>query len=127
MNGRPLIFKFHPNEDPHRAAREVERHAPEAMHFSIANTDHMIANCEALVTRYSSVVYVAAALGKEIHSDLSPEQLQRLLPLQNGGTSAHNIARECLRLFETGSERRTDSERKSFRWPILDTGLEYRP
>jgi hypothetical protein len=101
-NGRPLIFKFHPNENPHRAGSEVERYAPEAIHFSDGNTDHMIANCDALVTRYSSVVYVAAALGKEIHSDLSPEVLQALLPWQNGGTSAQNIARECLRLFEPG-------------------------
>ncbi len=99
-DGRPLIFKFHPNENPHRAAREVERHAPEAMHFAEANTDHMLANCEALVTRYSSVVYVAAALGKEIHCDLARADLQRLLPWQNGGTSAARIAEECLALFE---------------------------
>jgi hypothetical protein len=97
--GRPLIFKFHPNENPDRAAAEVERHAPGALHFSEGNTDHMIANCETLVTRYSSVVYVAMALGKEIHSDLPHEQLKRLLPIQNGGTSALNIAQECLRLF----------------------------
>ncbi len=99
-DGRPLIFKFHPNENPRRAGAEVERHAPEALYFSEANTDHMIANCEALVTRYSSVVYVAVALGKEIHSDLPHEHLRRLLPIQNGGTSARNIADECLRLFE---------------------------
>lgn len=102
-DGRPLIFKFHPNEDPQRASLEAERHAPGALYFSDGNTDHMIANCEALVTRYSSVVYVAAALGKEIHSDLPAEQLNRLLPLQNGGTSAQNIAQECLRLFEPGA------------------------
>lgn len=102
-DGRPLIFKFHPNENTHRAAREVERYAPEALHFSVANTDHMIANCETLVTRYSSVVYVAVALGKEVHSDLSHEELQRLLPIQNGGTSARNIAGECLKLFEPGA------------------------
>jgi hypothetical protein len=99
-DGRPLIFKFHPNENPHRASREVERYAPEALYFSEGNTDHMIANSRALVTRYSSVVYVAAALGKEIHSDLSHEELKRLLPKQNGGTSAANIARECLKLFD---------------------------
>ena len=99
-DGRRLIFKFHPNEEPSRAAAEVERHAPGALYFSKANTDHMIANCEALVTRYSSVVYVAMALGKEIHSDLSHEYLQRLLPIQNGGKSAFNIAQECLQLFD---------------------------
>ncbi|MFM8330838.1 MAG: hypothetical protein ACKN9T_04045 [Candidatus Methylumidiphilus sp.] len=98
-DGRPLIFKFHPNEDPQRAAREVERHAPEALHYADANTDHMIANCETLVTRYSSVVYVALALGKEVHSDLPHEELRRLLPIQNGGRSAANIARECMKLF----------------------------
>ncbi len=98
-DGRPLIFKFHPNENPHRAAHEVERHAPEALHYYQANTDHMIANCQTLVTRYSSVVYVALALGKEIHSDLPHEELHRLLPIQNGGRSASHIARECLDLF----------------------------
>jgi len=105
-DGRALIFKFHPNEDPHRAGREVERYAPGALHFSEANTDHMIANCRTLVTRYSSVVYVAAALGKEIHCDLPHEDLQRLLPVQNGGTSARNIAAECLKLFEPGAVHR---------------------
>lgn len=99
-DGRQLIFKFHPNENPHRAAREVERHAPEALHFADGATDHMIANCQALVTRYSSVVFVAAALGKEIHCDLSADELARLLPWQNGGTSAARIAQECRRLFD---------------------------
>jgi len=98
--GRPLIFKFHPNEDPLRAATEVELHAPGTLHFSQGNTDHMLANCEALVPCHSSVVYVAMALGKEIHSDISHEELKRLLPIQNGGKSAFNIAKECLRLFD---------------------------
>lgn len=101
-DGRPLLFKFHPNEDARRAAREVERYAPDAMHLAVGNTDHMIANCSALVTRYSSVVYVAAALGKEIHADLSHEELRRLLPWQNGGSSAARIAAECLALVERG-------------------------
>lgn len=103
-DGRQLIFKFHPNENPHRAAREVQRYAPEALYFSDGVTDHMIANCQALVTRYSSVVFVAAALGKEIHCDLSAKELLRLMPWQNGGTSAARIANECWRLFDrTGS------------------------
>lgn len=106
-DGRPLIFKFHPNEDPHRAGREVERHAPDALHFSDANTDHMIANCSVLVTRYSSVVFVAAALGKEIHSDLASDELRRLLPWQNGGTSAARIAAECRKLFDQGDRPRS--------------------
>lgn len=131
-DGRPLIFKFHPNEDPHRAGREVERSAPDALYFSEGNTDHMIANCEALVTRYSSVVYVAAALGKEIHSDLPPHLLRHLLPLQNGGTSAQNIARECLRLFEPGGSAHHHqtptlfSRRRSFRLPARAAATENR-
>ncbi len=99
-DGRPLIFKFHPNEEPARATAEVERYAPGTLCFSSGNTDHMLANCTALVTRYSSVVYVAMALGKEIHSDLPQEYLQSLLPIQNGGKSASNIALECLQLFD---------------------------
>jgi len=99
-NGRSLIFKFHPNENWSRAEREVARHAPEALCFSEGNTDHMIANCQALVTRYSSVVFVVAALGKEIHSGLALDTLKSLLPWQNGGTSAQRIAAECLSLLE---------------------------
>lgn len=99
-DGRPLIFKFHPNEDTERAAREVERYSPSALFFSRGNTDHMVANCTTLVTRYSSVVYVAVALDKEVHSDLPMEHLKRLMPIQNKGGSAANIAAECLKLFD---------------------------
>jgi hypothetical protein len=63
--------------------------------FSDGNTNHMIANCDALVTRYSSVVYIALALGKEVHSDIPLPTLERLLPVQNGGTSAAHIADAC--------------------------------
>lgn len=99
-DGRPLIFKLHPNENWSRAEKEVARQAPESLCLAEGNTEHMIANCQALVTRYSSVIYVAAALGKEIHSDLAPEVIAHLQPWQNGGTSAERIARECLALFE---------------------------
>jgi hypothetical protein len=116
-DGRPLIFKFHPNENAGRAAREVERYAPQALHFSEGMTDHMIANCQALVTRYSSVVYVAAALGKEIHSDLTPAALQKLLPWQNGGTSAVRIAKECLALLERDEAPLARSATKR-RWTV---------
>lgn len=98
---------YRQNEFPHRAAREIERHAPEAIYFAEGFTDHMIANCQALVTRYSSVVFVAAALGKEIHSDLADDELRRLLPWQNGGTSAARIANECLLLFDRANKAST--------------------
>lgn len=94
-DGRPLVFKLHPNERVERARREIERDAPHARVFAEGNTDHMIANSVALVTRYSSVVYVALALGKEVHCDIDLARLRRLMPAQNGGTSAHHIADVC--------------------------------
>lgn len=100
--GRQLIFKLHPNEDVERATREINRYAPGALVFDSGNTNHMIANCDVLITRYSSVVYVGLALGKEVYSDFDLDQLKRLVPLQNGGTSAGNIAGICRRLLDKG-------------------------
>lgn len=93
--GRPVLFKLHPNERVLRATREVRRLAPEALVLAEGNTNHMIANCDALVTRYSSVVYVALALGKDVYADIDRDTLRRLLPEQNGGTSARRIAAVC--------------------------------
>ncbi len=100
-HGRPIIFKFHPNEDTARAEREVRRYAPQALALAEGNTDHMIANCHALLTRYSSVVYVALALQKPVYCDLPLDHLRRLQPIQNDGRSAENIAVECRRLLQT--------------------------
>jgi len=94
-NGRPLLFKLHPNENQVRASREIARHAPQALIFTTGNTNHMIANCEVMVTRYSSAVYIALALGKEVHADIDVATLRRLLPIQNSGTSAQCIAEIC--------------------------------
>jgi hypothetical protein len=98
-DGRELIFKLHPNENAARAEREIHRHAPGALVFARGDTNHMIANAAALVTRYSSVVYVALALGLEVHADLPLETLRRLQPVQNGGRSARHIADVCRRLL----------------------------
>jgi hypothetical protein len=98
-DGRPLIVKLHPNERVDRAIREVRRLTRDALVLAEGNTNHMIANCEALVTRYSSVVFVALALGKEVHADLDLHTLRRLLPIQNGGASARNIAQVCRRFL----------------------------
>ncbi|MEM9998163.1 MAG: hypothetical protein AAF809_10730 [Bacteroidota bacterium] len=98
--GRRLLFKLHPNEDHARAVREIEALAPEALVFTEGNTDHMIANCDVLVTRYSSVVLVAAALEKTIVSDLDAGTLRQLRPVQNGGTSAHHIADVCRQVLD---------------------------
>jgi hypothetical protein len=52
--GRTLIFKLHPNENAKRAILEIARHAPGALVFTTGNTEEMIANCDVLVTRFSS-------------------------------------------------------------------------
>ena len=91
-SGRQIIFKLHPNELYERAAEEINQYSPGALIFQDGNTDHMIANCSVLVTRYSSCAYVGLALGKEVHSAFDIEELRQLLPIQNGGKSAFNIA-----------------------------------
>jgi hypothetical protein len=91
--GRQVIFKLHPNENWERAIREINRYAPGALVYTNANINHLIANCDVLVTAYSSVVFIGLALGKEIYSDFSLDFLQKLMPIQNQGTSACEIAR----------------------------------
>jgi hypothetical protein len=61
----------------------------------------MIANCAELITQYSTVVYVGLALGKQVHSYFDINELKRLAPVQNGGTSALNIANICKDLLKT--------------------------
>jgi hypothetical protein len=97
--GRQLLFKLHPNENIERATGEIEKHAPGSLVFSSGNTDHMIANCDVLITKYSSVVYVGLALGKEVHSYFDLDKLKKLLPIQNDGTSAAAIARVGMRMM----------------------------
>lgn len=92
--GRPLIFKLHPNERVERATKEIGRHAPGALVFSQGNTEEMIANCDVLITKYSSVVYVGIALGKEVYSGFDVETLRRLVPEQNA-SAAQRIADVC--------------------------------
>ena len=109
-SGRPLIFKLHPNEDWDRSRREIRRWAPEALVLSEGNANHMVANCDVLVTQFSTLVYVGLALGKECHSFFDIDQLRRLLPLQSRGTSARFIAAACERVLEEADEL---AERKS--------------
>ncbi len=89
---RQLIFKLHPNENLKRATREINKYAPGALVFSDGNTNHIIANCDALITKYSSTVYAGIALGKEVHSYYDIDELKKLMPIQNNGTSAEKIA-----------------------------------
>jgi len=95
-NGRPMLFKLHPNEKMDRAVAEIRKYAPAGtMIYTEGNTNHMIANCEELITQYSTVVYVGIALGKKVHSWFDVNELRQKTPIQNGGRSALNIARIC--------------------------------
>jgi len=98
--GRQLIFKLHPNEDKQRGVREIRELAPEALVYTEGNTEHMIANCDELITQYSTVVYTGIALGKKVHSYFDVEKLKQLAPVQNGGQSAALIADLCRRYVE---------------------------
>jgi hypothetical protein len=97
--GRQLIVKLHPNENHERATREIERYVPGAIVLTGVPIEPLIARCEALVTKYSSCVYVGIALGREVYSDFALDSLRHMCPIQNAGTSAASIARECVALL----------------------------
>ncbi|MCX8026339.1 MAG: hypothetical protein N3A62_00595 [Thermodesulfovibrionales bacterium] len=93
-DGRRTIFKLHPNEKPKRA-EEIRRIAPDALIFHDGNAHEMVANCQVLITQYSSLVFTGLALNKEVYSYFDVERLKEMTPIQNGGTSAKNIAEVC--------------------------------
>ena len=99
-SGKQIIFKLHPNENYERAVKEINNYAPGSIVFQKENIDPMIANCDILITRFSSVVYIGLALGKEVYSDFNLEELKKLVPLQNGGISASNIANIARKTLE---------------------------
>ena len=98
-DGRRLIFKLHPNENRVRAVNEIQQYAPGALIYMDGKAEEMIANCDVLITQYSSTVYVGMALGKEVYSNFSMEELRKMLPIQNN-SSAENIAGVCRELIE---------------------------
>ncbi|MBX3162016.1 MAG: hypothetical protein KF773_39000 [Deltaproteobacteria bacterium] len=96
-NGRPLVFKFHPNEKMARSIREVQEMAPGALYLtdsSRGSGEELAANCASLVTEWSTLAFFGVALGKETYSYRSHDELRRLLPLQHGQGAA-NIASVC--------------------------------
>ncbi len=99
-DGRKLIFKLHPNENFKKREAEIKKYAPEALVYYGCPIEPLIANCDVLITRYSSVVYLALALGKEVYSDIETNILKSLMPIQNDGTSAKFIAEEGRKLLE---------------------------
>jgi hypothetical protein len=98
---RALVFKLHPNENVKRAIREIGRLAPQATVYATGSAEAMIANCDVLVTRFSSTAFVGLALGKETYSDFGVEEMRRLMPMQNGSAAA-NIADVCCGMLEEG-------------------------
>ena len=73
-----------------------------ALIYTDGNVDEMIANCDVLITQYSTVVYTGIALGQEVYSYFDVEKLKKLSPWQNGGTSAQRIANVCRTVLEEG-------------------------
>ncbi len=102
-SGQKLIFKLHPNENVERATAEINTYAPGAIVYSTGKVEEMIANCNTLITRYSSVAYVGIALGKKVYSDFDLDMLKKLVPTQNGGISASNIALVAKNLINSPS------------------------
>lgn len=99
--GRPLIFKLHPTENARRARWEIMKVAPHALVLEHGNVDHMIANASVVITQQSTCTFVAVALQKEVYTYLDVNELRRLMPIQNGGTSAWRIASLSRRVLHT--------------------------
>jgi hypothetical protein len=98
--GRPLVFKFHPNERMSRAVAEVQRWAPGAQYLTSGCGEELAANCAELVTEWSTLAYVGLALGKPTHSYRDLAKHARMVPLQHGCGGA-NIATVCREVIGT--------------------------
>lgn len=112
-NGRQLIFKLHPNENIARATSEIYKYAPDALVYTSGNIHEMIANCDVLITKFSTVVYTGISLGKEVYSDFDLDELMTLSPIQNEGKSAFNIAGLCRELIDSDLKRK---KKKSYKF-----------
>ncbi len=102
---KKLIFKLHPNENVKKRTAEIKKYAPDALVYYGVPIEPMIANCDVLITRYSSVIFVASALGKKVYSDIDYEIIRKLTPIQNDGTSAIYIAEEARKLLELSPQK----------------------
>lgn len=103
--GRTLIFKLHPLENTRRAIREIQEYAPGAIVSVYGNVNHIIANADVVITQQSTCTFVALALGKEVHTNLNIDELEQLMPIQNGGVSAEHIAQVCEHILYTPLEQ----------------------
>ncbi len=96
---KKIIVKLHPNEIVKKRAAEVKKYLPDALVYQDVSIDPMLANCDALVTRFSSTIFPALALGKEVYSNIDNEEIKKLTPIQNNGTSAKEIAKVARELL----------------------------
>lgn len=96
--GKQLVFKLHPNEKLPRAADEIAKWAPGSIVITSGNAEQMVANCDTLICKYSSLAYVGMALGKEVFSFFDLGELERLMPLQNkmGAKNIANVVRRVI-------------------------------
>jgi hypothetical protein len=96
---KQIIVKLHPNELVKKRTAEVKKYLPDALVYHGVSIDPMITNCDVLVTRFSSTIFPAIALGKEVYCNIDLTDIKSLFPIQNGGTSAKviaEVARELL-------------------------------
>jgi hypothetical protein len=89
--GRQIIFKLHPNELRDRAIREIRSLLPDALIFTDGQAEEMVANCEVMLTEWSSLTFCAVALGKQVYSLHPLEEVRERLPVQHG-RAAQEIA-----------------------------------
>ncbi len=119
---KKLIFKLHPLENAPRAIREIAKEAPDATVFTHGNVSHMMANSAVVITQQSTSTFVAVALGKEVHTRLNVAELKRLMPIQNSGTSAAQIAHLCQRMLHTPEVNLNQAFGKARRQQTLPEG-----
>jgi hypothetical protein len=100
-DGRKLVFKLHPNENVKKRTAEIKKYAPDALVYHGVSIDPLLANCDVFITKFSSTLFPAFVLGKEVHCSIDNVELKKLVPIQNNGTSAKNIAEVAKELLES--------------------------
>jgi len=116
-DGRKLIFKLHPKENVKKRIDEIKKYAPDALVYHGVSIDPLLANCDVFITKFSSTLFPAFVLGKEVHCAIDNEELNKLVPIQNNSTSAKNIAEVANELLESspsGSRKREKNKYYSY-------------
>ena len=113
-NGRKLIFKLHPNENVKKRIAEIKKYAPDALVYHGVSIDPLLANCDVFITKFSSTIFPAFVLGKEVHCAIDNEELKKIVPIQNNGTSAKNIAEVANELLESSHSGNKKREKNKY-------------